>query len=113
MKVNRNKMEQTCLFCLESAKKNMIDNPVRCQCRIVAHKQCFEEWVESKGHLECPICHTLTFPNPIQPPQVFVIYVNEDTNLSSRKAKLLMSTFLIFLASSATILVYFIVKATE
>jgi hypothetical protein len=105
-------MEQTCLFCLESAKQSMIQNPISCECTIAGHRKCFEQWFESKGHMECPICHTITFPNPIRAPQVFVVYMNQDTNLSSRKAKLLIAIFLMFLTCSTTIMVYFIVKVS-
>ena len=90
----------------------MIQNPVPCECRIVGHRECFEEWIESKGQIECPICHTITFPNPIYPPGFYVVYVRQDTNLSSRRAKILIATFLIFLTCSASTIVYFIVKVT-
>ncbi len=71
--------EQSCLFCLEIVKpseKNQ--NIVGCQCQLVSHGSCLEEWFQQKNQIECPICHAISIPNPISTPQreVIIIHVN-------------------------------------
>lgn len=67
-------MDQPCLICFEAVKDEMNENPVGCPCRLFAHRACLDEWFTQKQQLECPICHTVFLPNPLQA-QLQMIYV--------------------------------------
>lgn len=69
---------ETCMFCLENLKPQECSlNPIGCQCAYKAHSSCLVEWFEQKNQYECPICHSVSLPNPIHnrasPIQVVVI----------------------------------------
>lgn len=68
-------MEQSCLFCLEQIKENVMMNPIGCQCKLHAHPQCFEQWFAQKQQMECPICHTVSIPNRMVMDTVHVVYI--------------------------------------
>ena len=65
-----------CLFCLESVEKDPMNNPIGCHCKIVAHKECFQEWFDQKHQMECPICHTLAIPNPVVLDDIRIVFVD-------------------------------------
>ena len=57
-------MEKSCLFCLESVKESdQIPNVVGCDCELVCHASCMQNWFETKHQLECPVCHAVSVPN--------------------------------------------------
>jgi hypothetical protein len=69
-----------CLFCLEELKEREdIQNIVGCRCEIHAHSLCLQGWFQQKQQLECPICHAVSVPNPIQlvRPEVIVVHVQD------------------------------------
>jgi E3 ubiquitin-protein ligase DOA10 len=71
-------MEESCLFCLEPVKSTEGSvNPVGCSCQLKSHGTCLQEWFEQKQQYECPICHTVSTPNPSQP-VYHVVYVQQD-----------------------------------
>lgn len=81
-------MEPSCLFCLEPVKVEEIRNPIGCRCKISAHKACFEQWFVQKNHMECPICHTISFPHRLTNPDVHVVYINStQANESTTRRK--------------------------
>ncbi len=53
---------EPCLFCFEPVSST---NPLGCVCRFQAHKECLDKWFAEKNQMECPICHTVSFLNPI------------------------------------------------
>lgn len=62
------------MFCLEVVKSNeQVINPIGCNCQFKAHGPCIQSWFEQKHQYECPICHTVCLPNPVQLP--VVVYV--------------------------------------
>jgi hypothetical protein len=68
-------MEHNCLFCLEPVKESTTLNPIGCQCAIHAHEACFHTWFQQKQQLECPICHTVSIPNPVPFDNIHIVYV--------------------------------------
>jgi hypothetical protein len=71
-------MEETCMFCLETLKQNeMAFNPIGCQCQFKSHGPCLQSWFNEKQQYECPICHAVSVPNPVQS-QVHIIYIQQD-----------------------------------
>jgi hypothetical protein len=55
-----------CLFCLEEIKETQeAPNVVGCGCEIHTHPKCLQAWFEQKQEVECPICHTVSVPNPV------------------------------------------------
>lgn len=82
-------MEPICLFCLESIKENSTQNPIGCQCVIRAHASCFRTWFHQKQQLECPICHTVSIPNPVVYDNIHIVYVQsgESRNTERRMRK--------------------------
>jgi hypothetical protein len=68
-------MESICLFCLDPIKENRTPNPIGCQCSIHAHQACFQTWFHQKQQLECPICHTVSIPNPVVHENIHIVYV--------------------------------------
>jgi hypothetical protein len=76
-------MEETCLFCLEPVKPTEATvNPIGCPCQIKSHGTCLQEWFEEKQQYECPICHTVSIPNPVQPVYQ-IVYVRETPRSNS------------------------------
>lgn len=75
----------SCLFCLEPVDDEAISNPIGCSCRIEAHKSCFEGWVTTKQHMECPICHTVSFPNRVPESDIAVVFVNMTPAIERRQ----------------------------
>lgn len=56
--------EKTCLFCLETVKENeLARDMIGCQCEVISHILCMEEWYETKKQFECPVCHAINTPN--------------------------------------------------
>jgi hypothetical protein len=78
-------MEASCLFCLEPVKQDSIQNPIGCQCRIVAHTQCFNAWYQQKQQLECPICHTLAIPNAVHVDNIRIVFVDTSQRSESQR----------------------------
>ena len=78
-------MAETCMFCLDEVKSTEVAfNPIGCQCEFKSHGPCLQSWFEQKGQYECPICHTVSIPSPVQQPPiqqvpVQVIYVQNPT----------------------------------
>jgi hypothetical protein len=71
------------MFCLEIEKQddeviplvfNQYSNGT-CNCRIYTHVACWIHYTTHKGHVECPICHTVVVQQPIgyTPPIVTVL----------------------------------------
>lgn len=55
---------KTCLFCLEDVKQEeQIRNLIGCECELLAHQSCMQNWFETKHQLECPVCHAVSLPN--------------------------------------------------
>ena len=61
------------MFCLEIEKTddevislifNQYSNGT-CSCRIYTHVGCWISYTTHKGHVECPICHTVVVQSPI------------------------------------------------
>jgi hypothetical protein len=69
-------MEPSCLFCLDPVKQESLQNPIGCNCTIVSHTRCFNEWFQQKQQLECPICHTISIPNRVQLDNVRIVFVD-------------------------------------
>jgi len=69
-------MEPSCLFCLDPVKQDSLQNPIGCHCKIVAHTQCFNSWYQQKQQLECPICHTISIPNPAAIDTVRIVFID-------------------------------------
>jgi hypothetical protein len=69
-------MTPSCLFCLEPIEKNGIRNPIGCPCTVAAHQHCFDQWIQQKNQMECPICHTVSIPNPSSHQNIHIVYVN-------------------------------------
>jgi hypothetical protein len=60
-------MPPLCLFCLEELKENQgVPNLVGCGCELHTHSACLHLWFDQKQQLECPICHRVSIPNPMQ-----------------------------------------------
>lgn len=64
---------EPCMFCLEIEKQddeviplvfNQYSNGT-CTCRIYTHLSCWISYTTHKGHVECPICHTVVVQQPI------------------------------------------------
>ncbi len=73
-------MPPLCLFCLEELKEtDDIQNVIGCQCEIHSHGRCLQDWFQQKQQFECPICHAISVPNPVQPtphpPEVIYIHI--------------------------------------
>ena len=69
-------MEPPCLFCLDPVSKESIENPTGCECKISAHKDCFDKWFEEKNRIECPICHRVAIPTALTNENVRIVFVN-------------------------------------
>lgn len=66
------------MFCLDSIKSNEFAlNPIGCQCQFKSHGSCLQTWFEQKNQYECPICHTISVPSPVQPVYQ-IVYVERD-----------------------------------
>lgn len=86
---------ETCMFCLEDLKaQESSSNPIGCHCSYKSHPSCLQTWFEQKNQYECPICHSVSIPNPIHatnnPIQVIVVRreqsnMLEDINMSNQK----------------------------
>ncbi len=64
------------MFCLEPVKSTeMAFNPIGCPCLYKSHGNCLHAWFEEKQQYECPICHTLSIPNPAQQQIVRIVYI--------------------------------------
>jgi len=73
---------EACMFCLEIEKQDDEVIPLvfnqyssgTCNCRIYTHISCWIQYTTHKGHVECPICHTVVVQSPISytPPIVTV-----------------------------------------
>ena len=69
-----------CLFCLEELKEvEDCRNVVGCGCEIHSHASCLQDWFHQKQQLECPICHAVSVPNPVQPvqPEIIIVHVQD------------------------------------
>ncbi len=69
-------MESSCLFCLETIQEKTTLEPIGCQCKIQAHKHCFQKWFDEKKQIECPICHTVSVPNRMMLENIHIVYIN-------------------------------------
>jgi hypothetical protein len=58
-------MSDPCFICL-SKFAHEIRTDLVCSCKIVAHQNCWKSYIDQKGHLECPICHTVHRRNPME-----------------------------------------------
>ncbi len=69
------------MFCLEPIKSTELAfNPIGCHCVFKSHGTCLQAWFQQKQQLECPICHTVSMPSPVQPvalPAYQIVYVQE------------------------------------
>lgn len=68
------------MFCLETVKSNeVVLNPIGCNCKYMSHGPCLQSWFQEKNQYECPICHAVSIPNPIQSPQPMyqIVYIQE------------------------------------
>lgn len=73
------------MFCLETVKENEIAfNPIGCQCQFKSHGPCLQSWYDQKQQYECPICHAVSVPNPVEPP-VQIIYIQRDPRERERQ----------------------------
>ena len=74
------------MFCLETVKPNeAVFNPIGCNCKYIAHGSCLQTWFEQKSQYECPICHSVSIPNPIQPqPMYQIVYIQQHPTESQR-----------------------------
>ena len=79
-------MQPSCLFCLETVEKDKLSNPIGCQCQILAHRSCFEQWFTQKNQMECPICHTIAVPNPVTIDDIHIVYI-DTTNVIERQRR--------------------------
>ena len=72
------------MFCLDPVKRNEVAfNPIGCSCQFKSHGNCLHEWFEQKHQYECPICHTISIPNPTQQQVVRFVYVEEAPQYNS------------------------------
>jgi hypothetical protein len=72
------------MFCLEPVKSTELSpNPIGCSCQFKFHGTCLQEWFEQKHQYECPICHTISVPNPTQHQVVQIVYVQETPRYNS------------------------------
>jgi hypothetical protein len=105
-------MASACLICLESVDPTNYKNPIRCSCKLVGHPRCFQRWFRSKGHMECPICHTVSYPNLYRQPIINVVYVNTtyvQYELSRRRRFFIGFFVSFFLLSCVSLMIFFIV----
>lgn len=59
------------MFCFDPLKPtDQVGNPIQCNCNYKAHGSCLQNWFEQKNQYECPICHAVVVPPPLQ-----VVYV--------------------------------------
>lgn len=71
---------ESCMFCLDDIKpQEAFFNPIGCHCAYKAHQSCLAKWFEQKNQYECPICHAVSIPNPVQTP-LQVIVLRERSN---------------------------------
>ena len=64
------------MFCLDPVKSSEVAfNPIGCSCQFKSHGTCLHEWFEEKRQYECPICHTISIPNPTQQQVVRIVYI--------------------------------------
>ena len=52
-------MGDACIFCLDDTSETLT-NPIPCGCVYKFHYDCIRQWFQTKGHRECPICHTIS-----------------------------------------------------
>lgn len=72
------------MFCLESVKSTEVAfNPIGCSCQFKSHGTCLHAWFEQKHQYECPICHTVSMPNPVQPVYQIVYVQREEPSRQS------------------------------
>lgn len=90
------------MFCLEDVKSTeMVLNPIGCQCQLKSHGPCLQAWFEEKNQYECPICHAVSLPNPIQP-MVHVVYIQREpverfNRMNTRQQKYVLLCFCLFI----------------
>jgi hypothetical protein len=81
-------MKPCCLFCLEPIETSSIQNPIGCACRVTAHQPCFDQWIQRKNQMECPICHTVSIPNRSSHEAIHIVYVNSSAeNLRQERSR--------------------------
>ena len=78
-------MEATCLFCLDPIKENNTRNPIGCQCAVHAHESCIHAWFQQKQQIECPICHTVSIPNPVSYENIQIVYIERPEVQETRR----------------------------
>jgi len=71
-------MERICLFCFDPIKENNTRNPIGCQCAIHAHESCIHSWFQQKQQIECPICHTVSIPNPVSYENIQIVFIERN-----------------------------------
>ena len=104
------KMDETCMFCLESVKSNeQAMNPIGCTCHFISHGTCLQGWFEQKQQYECPICHAVCVVNPVQVPVVVYVETARDsgqTTIAQQRCVAACCLGLLFWALFVTILDY-------
>lgn len=76
------------MFCLETVKPNeAVFNPIGCNCKYTSHGSCLQTWFEQKNQYECPICHAVSIPNPIQPAVYQIVYIQQELRESQRQTR--------------------------
>lgn len=76
------------MFCLEPVKSTEVAfNPIGCSCQFKSHGGCLQTWFEQKQQYECPICHTVSVPNPVVPVYQ-VVYVQQEPLENNRPSSL-------------------------
>jgi hypothetical protein len=66
------------MFCFERIKSTELAlNPIGCPCQFKSHGSCLQAWFEEKNQYQCPICHTVSVPYPVQQSVVQVVRLEE------------------------------------
>ena len=76
----------SCMFCLDETTPEFtvitldFNKYMVCECKIHTHVECWMTYILHKGHIECPICHTIvqTVVN-VRPPSPREIQVRYST----------------------------------
>jgi hypothetical protein len=52
-------MPKECFICLEETYETK-PSLEKCSCDFVCHTRCWQNYIATKGHYECPICHKVS-----------------------------------------------------
>ncbi len=71
-------MEQ-CFLCLQEKADKV--SASSCQCKVYAHPACWNEYVQKKGRVECPLCHIVKNPMAVAAKEALParVYVRRET----------------------------------